>query len=256
MTLFVWLVSMLSAVLPVQLPPVNAAADYQLGGAYSPAPGVKIVSRDMTAAPAKGRYSICYVNAFQTQPGELPWWKANHPDLLLTRNNGTLVRDKDWPDEVILDLRTAAKRSELASVTDGWFAECARKGFQAVEPDNLDSWTRSAGLIKRADTVSFVPMLIDQAHQHGLAIAQKNAAELTGSRLGFDFAVAEECEVYRECDSYFKTYGNNVIEIEYTDNGKAAFARACRNQGKQISVILRDRDLVRRGQPHYAYESC
>ena len=44
-------------------------ADYQLGEAYRPAEDVTVVVRDATATPEPGVYSVCYVNAFQTQPG-------------------------------------------------------------------------------------------------------------------------------------------------------------------------------------------
>ena len=54
----------------VDLFPVNGNVDYQLGDAYTPPSGTQIVSRDHTADPASGIYNICYINAFQTQPGE------------------------------------------------------------------------------------------------------------------------------------------------------------------------------------------
>ncbi|GAB3898943.1 hypothetical protein GCM10029964_084170 [Kibdelosporangium lantanae] len=53
----------------VAAPPAHATFDYQIGGAYGPPSGVRVVTRDHTAAPAAGLYNICYVNAFQAQPG-------------------------------------------------------------------------------------------------------------------------------------------------------------------------------------------
>jgi hypothetical protein len=67
---------------PSHLPPVGGALDYQLGAAYPPAAQVSIVARDSTAAPPVNGYAICYVNAFQTQPGELGAW----PDEVLLRS--------------------------------------------------------------------------------------------------------------------------------------------------------------------------
>ena len=96
-------------------------------------------------------------------------------------------------------------------------------GYKAVELDNLDSWTRSGGSLSSASNMAFARLLIARAHASRLAVAQKNTAELAtqGRRLGFDFAVAEECQVYGECDSYTAAYGRHVIEIEYTDDGLA-----------------------------------
>ncbi|MGQ2910514.1 endo alpha-1,4 polygalactosaminidase [Aeromicrobium sp.] len=235
--------------------PSGAVVDYQLGGAYRPASDVTVVVRDRTEAPDASRYSICYVNAFQTQPGSLSWWKQRHPTLLLKRK-GALVRDPGWPDEVLLDQRTAAKRAELTAVVAGWFRSCAKAGYDAIEADNLDAWTRSRGLLTKAQTVSTARALVKAAHTAGLAIAQKNTPEVDGRALGFDFAVAEECEVYRECGAYTGAYGGAVVEIEYTDNGRSAYTRACKARAGDHPILLRDRDVVPRGTRGYVFRHC
>ncbi|MEO6470954.1 MAG: endo alpha-1,4 polygalactosaminidase [Aeromicrobium sp.] len=258
-SLLLVLITIVATALPgssPRLPPTNAPADYQLGGAYAPRNGVAVVTRDRTDKPAPGLYNICYVNAFQTQPGQLTWWKSRHPDLLLRSAGGKLVNDPGWPDEILLDIRTESKRTELLRIVSSWFKGCSTSGFQAVEPDNLDSWTRSRGLLTRAQAISFARTIAVSAHDKNLAIAQKNTADVNGSTLGFDFAVAEECEVYRECSSYLKNFGNHVIEIEYSDNGRAAYRRACEAQGHNITILLRDRDLVTPRNRHYTYEAC
>ncbi len=162
------------------LPPANQQFDYQLGGAYAPASGVGIVVRDRLASPAAGKYNICYVNAFQTQPAEAKWWLKNHPDLLL-RKNGTYVADPEWKDEYLLDTSTAGKRNALMSVVGPWIDKCARDGFNAIEADNLDSWTRSRSVLGKEANIAFATRLAERAHAAGLAIAQKNASELDGS---------------------------------------------------------------------------
>lgn len=250
------LASVAMAAGPVTLPPTAGVADYQLGGAYRPAHAVQIVTRDRTDAPAADRYSICYVNSFQTQPGTLGWWKKRHPRLLLRELSGRLVRDAGWPDEVLLDLRTVARRAAVARVNRSWFDRCAREGFQAVEPDNLDSWTRSRGLLNKSQAIALARLLVKDAHRAGLAIAQKNTPQISRSGVRFDFAVAEECEVYRECGAYTRAYGSRLIEIEYTDNGRAAFRRACAARAGTVSVLLRDRDVVPRWSQNYVYRTC
>jgi hypothetical protein len=237
----------------VALPPVNAAADYQLGGAYPPPAGVAIVSRDRTDSPAAGLYSICYVNAFQTQPDELAWWRGTHPDLLLKRGGAEVV-DADW-GEVLLDTSTADKRAQLTAIVGGWIDGCAAKGFQAVEPDNLDSWTRSQGLLTQAEAVAFAGALATRAHADGLAIAQKNTSELgtAGRAAGLDFAVAEECAEYGECQSYQGVYGAHVIVIEYT---RTSFDRACTQVGPSLSVVLRDVEVSPPGSAGYQFATC
>lgn len=247
----------LAAHASVRRPPANGQFDYQIGGGYRPAAGVKIVDRDRTAKPAPGVYNVCYINAFQTQAYQDGWWKAHHPKLLL-RRHGKLVEDPGWPGEIILNTATAHDRSRLASIEDGWLDGCRSKGFQGVEPDNLDSNARSHGALTESDDFAFAKLLVRHAHAIGLAIAQKNSAEQSkrGHAIGFDFAIAEECQVYIECNDYTKAYGDEVFEIEYTDNGTAAYIAACKARGTRISIILRDRNVTPRGNSHYHYKAC
>jgi len=240
------------------LPPAAARADYQLGGGYALPAGVRIVSRDRSDRPVPGAYSICYLNAFQTQPQDTGWWRRNHRELLLHDGSGGEVGDPDWPGEVLLDTRTPAKRTELAAIVGDWIDGCARSGFAAVEPDNLDSWTRSHGLLNRDGNIAYARLLTTRSHSRRLAIAQKNTAELASQarRIGFDFAVAEQCQLYRECDAYTAVYGSRVIEIEYSDQGRSAFDAACRLRHQRASIIYRDRDLTRPGQRGCVYAAC
>lgn len=238
-------------------PPAGAPFSDQIGGAFAPPSGVIIVDRDRADRPARGRYTICYVNAFQAQTGEVGWWRRHHAGLLLARR-GHLIVDPGW-NEPLLDTSTAARRRALARIVGGWMGGCARAGDQAVEPDNLDSWQRSQGALSQSDNLAFARLLIARAHRLGLAIAQKNAAEISarGRRLGFDFAIAEECQAYTECGSYTSAYGREVIEIEYTDNGgEANFRRACRARGREISIVLRDRGVTPAGRPGFIERRC
>jgi hypothetical protein len=233
------------------LPPGNAALDYQLGGAYAPPSGVGIVSRDRTEAPAAGLYNICYVNGFQVQPGEEGDWPA---DLILRDNQGQPVIDPDW-DEQLLDVSTSDKRTRIADVIEGWIDGCAQAGFDAVEVDNLDTYSRSGGRITQQNAVDFMALLSAHAHRKGLAIAQKNSTELLARRseLGTDFAVAEECSRYAECGDYVAAYGEHVLMIEYR---RADFEQGCQAYGATHSIVLRDLNLVPKGAGAYVFEGC
>ncbi len=233
----------------------GGAPDYQLGGAYEPAAGVRIVGRDRGAEPAADAWSICYVNAFQTQPGERDLWDD---DLLLQRD-GAPVIDPDWPDEALVDTSAPEKRERIAALVAPWIEGCADAGFDAVEFDNLDSFTRSDGALTLDDNLALAIALVDAAHAAGLAAGQKNAAEHAETlhdRAGFDFAVVEECAAYEECDAYTDVYGDQVVDIEYTDELPRPFAEMCADPSSPPSMVLRDRDLRTPADEGYVFEVC
>jgi glycosyl hydrolase family 114 len=250
------------------LPPANSKFDYQIGGDYPLPAGVRVVSRDWFAgtAPA-GAYGICYVNAFQTQANEpdvdRPDEKDNWPaDLVLT----ALGDDPNWDGEYLIDLSTAEKRTAAAAWVKQMTQTCADKGFQAVEFDNLDSWTRfqdspvaAQPPFGRAEAVTYAALLVADAHAAGLAAAQKNTAELSAAeartQIGFDFAIAEECGRWKECGRYRANYGNLVYVIEYR---RKDFKKDCQNKKlrKRLSIVLRDLNVTQPGSGTYVYRAC
>ena len=235
----------------------SGAVDYQLGGAYTPPPGVTIVVRDRKAAPAAGLFSICYVNGFQTQPGEAGEWLERHPDLVLRDAAGQPVADPNWPDEMLLDTRTEARRQAIADIVGGWIDGCADAGFDAVEFDNLDTWARAEGLTLR-DNLALAQLLIQRTHSRGLWAAQKNALDLGQAALdaGFDFVISEECIVWRECAGYRRLYGDRQIDVEYIDDlDLAGFLAECGAALPHLSVF-RDRGLASPGSPEYTRAVC
>lgn len=248
-------------------PPVNAKFDYQIGGDYTPRAGVTVVSRDWfsgSALPGSG-YSICYVNAYQTQDDEAdvdrPDERSNWPAALVLSELG---EDPNWGGEYLIDISSATKRSAALAHVAPMIDTCAAKGFDAVEFDNLDSWTRFDGTplaalvpFEMPQSVAYAEMLTDHAHGKGLAVAQKNTPQLGRANsltvVGFDFAIAEECGFYRECPDYTGVFGRNLIVIEYTNAG---FTRACNKVGATVSVVRRDVDVTPPGSGSYKYQAC
>jgi hypothetical protein len=247
-------------------PPPNAGVDYQIGGDYPLPGGASVVLRDWFAgaAAADPAYSICYVNAFQTQANEggvdRPDERSNWPRRLVLRKLGD---DPKWGGEYLVDLSTAKRRRAAAAWVAPMVASCAEKGFEGVEYDNLDSWTRfdDTPLARRVpfgkrEALAYAKLIADHAHSVGLAVGQKNTPELSRAqvaRAGFDFAIAEECGRYRECDRYVQLHDDRVIAIEYR---RKDFRRACAAVGDAVSVVLRDRLVTKPGSRTYVYESC
>ena len=250
----------------VALPPTSGTFDYQLGGAYDEVDtgngptAIDVVVRDATAEPLPGAYSVCYVNGFQTQPDQAELWTGRE-DLLLHDADGGLVVDPDWPDEHVLDPSTAHQRAGILEVLGPVVTGCADAGFDAVELDNLDTWTRFDE-IDEAGAHALARAYVDLAHDAGLAVAQKNAAEITRvarEELGFDLAVTEECAAWDECAAYTNVYGDHVLQVEYPDaldEAGLTFDDVCALDDRAPLTILRDRDLVAAGEGGYVYDAC
>ncbi|WP_409648025.1 endo alpha-1,4 polygalactosaminidase [Microcella sp.] len=239
--------------------PSEGRIDYQLGGASTPAPGVTIVVRDATERPAPGLASICYLNGFQTQPGELDDWLATAPDAVLRDAAGDPVIDPNWPDEALLDPRTPEARTAIVDRLGPLIDGCAAAGFVAVEFDNLDSYTRAGGALTADDALALATLLVDRAHAAGLAAGQKNALEL-GARgrdeAGFDFAVLEECDRWAECALATAVYGEQVLNIEYADDLRGSWADVCARGEVPALTVLRDRMLAPPSSPDHVLDHC
>ena len=158
----------------------------------------------------------------------------------MLKEHGRPVVDEAW-GEWLLDLRTPAKRRALAEVVGDWAQGCADDGYEAVEYDNLDAFTRSHHLLRRHQALTYARLLVAAAHGAGLAAGQKNLAGYDGTAIGYDFVVAEECGRYDECGAYVDDFGDAVLAVEYR---RRDFRRACEAVGGRLPVVLRDRDLT------------
>jgi hypothetical protein len=228
----------------VKRPPTGAGFDYQLGGDGPVPAGAQVVVRDWQEGtpPGGAVYAVCYVNAFQSQPG-VDW-----PAEVVSAQE-----DPDWPGEFAFDLSTPAKRAAAASATAVMINTCAGKGFDAVEFDNLDTFTRYDNLgFGQTAAAEYATTLVQAAHAAGLAAAQKNTVELLGTPIGFDFALVEECGEFDECGEYTAVY-SAVFDVEYSTEG---FVAACAFFGNTPNVILRDLDLLPEGEPGHVREIC
>lgn len=239
--------------------PAEGRIDYQLGGASEPALGVTLVVRDATEQPAPGIPSLCYLNGFQTQPGELESWLADAPEAVLRDAAGDPLIDPNWPDEALLDPRTPEARTAIVARLGPLIEACAERGFVAVEFDNLDSYTRSGEALTADDALALATLLVDRAHEAGLAAGQKNALEL-GTRgrdeAGFDFAVLEECDRWAECSLATEVYGDQVLNIEYADDLRGTWAEVCARGDVPALTVLRDRMLAPPSSPDHVLDHC
>ena len=100
--------------------------------------------------------------------------------------------------------RLAGVRAYLLPIMERRIAACKDKGFDAVEPDNVDGYANSSGFpISSDDQVAYNQAIAGLAHRYGLGVALKNdPGQVATLQPSFDFAIVEECARYGECDSY------------------------------------------------------
>jgi hypothetical protein len=154
-----------------------------------------------------------------------------------------------------LDITSATKRDRLAAIVGGWIDQCAAKGFNAVDIDNLDTYARFSSRISKTDAIAYMTLLAARAHAKGLAMSHKNAAEVLPDLLAqniTDFVVNESCGQYNECN-VFLSYGRPVLNVEYTNS---AFNRSCNSYKTRMSIVRRDQNLVAKGRTGYVYKTC
>ncbi len=239
---FLWVV--LSAHVALAAPQVGAAWDWQLSEPVRPPLGVAVFDTDpdsvtraeIAALNAAGVYTICYVSV-----GTMETYRS---DVSLFPAGVVGKRYEEWPDEFFIDIR---EPYTIPAIMQQRFMKCAMKGFQAVEPDNMDVYRNDSGFnLTREDTLAYLRMLVQAAHSVNLEIGQKNVPELTGELVEMmDFVITEDCFADGWCGdvSAYIAAGKPVFAAEYTDTGvdwgaACAFARA-----NNYSMILKDRDL-------------
>ncbi|GAB3216649.1 endo alpha-1,4 polygalactosaminidase [Kineococcus gypseus] len=183
---------------------------------------------------ADGRRVVCYLSA-----GTVEDYRDDadrFPDEVVGRPLA------DWPDERWLDVR---RLDVLAPILLDRLDACRRKGFDAVEPDNVDAWANDSGFdLTAADQLRFNRWLAAAAHERGMGVALKNDLGQVRDLVGdFDFAVNESCARYDECELLqpFVDAGKAVLHVEY-DLGPAEFCAVAHRPG--FSSMLKDGDLT------------
>jgi len=150
-----------------------------------------------------------------------------------------------WPGERWLDIR---RIDLLAPIMRARLDQCKAKGFDGVEPDNIEVFTQDSGFsITYADQLAYAQWLAAEAHARGLAIGLKNAPGMVAdSLMFFDFAIIESAFFYEWIEETlpFIEAGKPVFAVEYTDTG-VDFQAACDwSRENQISMIQKDRMLT------------
>jgi hypothetical protein len=228
----------LAALLVVWPPPASASArpwvpapgttwQWQLSGRLDRSVKAEMYDIDLfdtSAATVKslhrrGRHVVCYLDAGTYEPGRPD--AASFPAAVL----GADV--EGWPGERWLDIR---RLDVLGPILKRRLDLCRRKGFDGVEPDNVDAYANDSGFsLSAADQLRFNRFVAAAAHARGLSVGLKNDLDQARAlQPHFDWALSEQCFQYDECDALkpFARAGKAVFIAEYHLAPRTFCARA------------------------------
>lgn len=180
----------------------------------------------------RGAKLVCYING-----GAWEDWRTDaglFPQRLLGKEM------EGWPGEKWLDVSQPA---ELLPIMSARMDECVKRGFDAVDVDNVDGYDNDTGFtLTREDQILYIQALAKLAHDKGLGFGLKNTLDLVGDLAAdIDFAVNEQCHEYDECSGYdpLLAEGKPVVVIEYT--GKTS--KICSYVPVGMHILFKDANL-------------
>jgi hypothetical protein len=163
----------------------------------------------IAALHARGRRVIGYFSAGTSESFRSDFGEFQPSDL------GTPLAD--YPEERWLDIRSDNVRRIMLARLD----LAASRGFDGVEPDNVDGYANDNGhALTAADQLAFNRFIANEAHLRGLSVGLKNDLDQIVDLVAyFDFAVNEQCFEFAECDLLrpFIDAGKPVFSAEYAD---------------------------------------
>ncbi|MGZ4299773.1 MAG: endo alpha-1,4 polygalactosaminidase [Solirubrobacteraceae bacterium] len=180
--------------------------------------GFDTTAAEVARLHARGQHVICYVDV-----GTWERWRPDagrFPAAVRGKGNG-------WPGERWLDVR---RPSVLEPIMRARFAMCAHKGFDAVEPDNMDGFENPTGFaIRPRQQLAYDDWVARGVHALGMAVLEKNDPEQARQlEPHFDGVLDEQCNQYTECGA-FRPYlraGKPVLNAEYK---RSLYPQFCAN---------------------------
>lgn len=208
----------------IWVPPQETSWQWQLSGEINQSFDVDMYDIDMFETDAslvsslhdQGKKVVCYISAGS--------WEEWRPDADLFPASVIGKPLAGWPGEKWLDIR---RLDILGPILQARLDACKAKGFDGVEPDNIDGYTNDTGFpLTYQDQLEFNIFLANEAHARGLSIGLKNDLDQIPDLLPFyDWALNEQCFQFNECDKLmpFINEGKAVFHVEY----KAGLKKFC-----------------------------
>jgi hypothetical protein len=219
--------------------------------------GFNISAAKIAQLKQQGIYTVCYLDVGSYEPGRPD--SDQYPAYL------KIQQDPDWPAEYFLDINDVWKpNSVLATILKNRFKMCKDKGFDAIEPDNLQNDENvRGGKITTQQQIDFNGWVADTAHQYGLAVFQKNGPDkiLMKDKTGkmmvekFDGILNEQCQEYDECQplAEYAKRGKLALNVEY----KSSIVLDCvLSNLLKINSLKKDLSLKGGNMSGYKRQAC
>lgn len=204
------------------VPPALFSYDIQLNDPPNLAaiPKVAVVELDIDTAPtllmqvrARGTRTICYFNGGA--------WESYRADKNAFPKTVLGKAYDGYPQERWLDIRNI---NALAPIMRARMDACKRKGFVAIDPDNVNGYENKTGFpLTAAHQLAYNRWLMKEAHARGLSIVLKNTPDLANQLAadGYDLVVSESCFKDNFCAKFkpFIQRKRPVLDLEYIDEG-------------------------------------
>ena len=181
-------------VAPLQRTGARAVDIYDIDGFLTTRAEVTAIHARWQAATLPHPKAICYLDLA---------WEDYRPDstpgqVFPADTLGAVYYG--YPQERWLDFR---QLDALKPMLDERIAMCARKGFDAVELDDIDSFdppSTTGFHLTPGDAQNFLAYAFNQIHRDGMTGLWKNSPYLSSwGRHYADGAIVEECYLYKQC---------------------------------------------------------
>ena len=168
-------------------------------------------SKTVKALHAINTKVICYV--------DVGVYESYRPDA---RKFPKAVRgkpDSHWDGSYWLDIR---RLDVLLPIMRARFEVCKNKGFDAIEPDEVDGYANDSGFnLSYNDQLKYNRAIAELAHSMGMSVGLKgDIGQVRDLWTDFDWTLNEQCFEFDECgvlSTYFTANGKAVFNVEYDD---------------------------------------
>ena len=197
----------------------------------------------VTALHALGYKVIAYFSF-----GTYEDWRPDAGDF----PSGVKGNSNGWAGENWLDITSATVKSIMSARID----LAVSKGFDAIEPDNIDGYSNDTGFsLTSGDQLTYNEWIATTVHAAGMSVGLKNDIEQVPTlEPYFDWCLNEESYTYDEYANLSDFVNDNkaVFEVEYTSSDP----QAATMNALHINSMTRDIDLTAPSNGAYKRIPC